>query len=128
VLAFSAGSSSAVQLALRHPSQVSRLVLISPKAPHPEPLPKPPRWLAPVLLSQPVFWALLGMLVPRRLEGMSGTSSGFVPDQREHGELENVVGSLFPVGARAPGTVYDGYVGNLDIASYPFERLSADAR
>ena len=43
VVAFSAGSSSAVQLALRHPERVSRMALISPNAPHPQTLPKPPR-------------------------------------------------------------------------------------
>ena len=40
VVAFSAGSSSAVQLALRHAERVSRLVLISPNSPHPQPLPE----------------------------------------------------------------------------------------
>lgn len=63
------------------------------------------------------------MLAPGRLEDMTGTPAGFVPDQREHAELQNIIGSLFPVAPRAPGTIYDGYVGNLDIASYPFERL-----
>src|SRR5829696_7485806 len=48
VVAFSAGSSSAVQLALRHPERISGLVLISPNSPHLEPLQKPPRLLAPI--------------------------------------------------------------------------------
>jgi pimeloyl-ACP methyl ester carboxylesterase len=123
VVAFSAGSTSAVQLALRHPERVSRLVLISPNAPHPEPLPKPPRLLAPILFSQPVFWAM--RLVARsRLEGMSGTPAGFEPDEREHAALREIVDSLFPVGPRAPGTIYDGYIGNVDIATCPFEEIA----
>jgi pimeloyl-ACP methyl ester carboxylesterase len=69
VVAFSAGSTSAVQLALRHPKRVSRLVLISPNSPHPEPLPKPPRLLAPIIFSEPVFWAMR-LLARSRLEGM----------------------------------------------------------
>jgi pimeloyl-ACP methyl ester carboxylesterase len=123
VVAFSAGSSSAVQLALRHPERVSRLVLISPNAPHPEPLSKPPRPLAPILFSQPVFWAMR-LLARSRLEGMSGTPAGFVPDEREHAALREITDSLFPVGPRARGTIYDGYVGNADIAGYPFESLT----
>jgi pimeloyl-ACP methyl ester carboxylesterase len=123
VVAFSAGSSSAVQLALRHPERVSRLVLISPNSPHPEPLPKPPRLLAPILFSQPVFWAMR-LLARSRLEGMSGTPKGFVPDQRERAALREIVDGLFPVGPRARGTIYDGYVGNPDIGSYPFESLA----
>lgn len=123
IVAFSAGSSSAVQLALRHPERVSRLVLISPNSPHPEPLPKPPRLLAPIIFSQPVFWAIR-LLARSRLEGMSGTPAGFVPDEREHAALREATDGLFPVGPRAPGTIYDGYVGNLDIAGYPFESLT----
>jgi pimeloyl-ACP methyl ester carboxylesterase len=123
VVAFSAGSSSAVQLALRHPERVSRLVLISPNSPHPEPIPKPPRVLAPVIFSQPVFWAMR-LLARSRLEGMSGTPAGFVPDERERAALREITDSLFPVGPRAPGTIYDGYIGNLDIANYPFESIT----
>jgi pimeloyl-ACP methyl ester carboxylesterase len=123
VVAFSAGSSSAVQLALRHPARIARLVLISPNSPHPEPLPKPPRLLAPILFSQPVFWAMR-LLARSRLEGMSGTPAGFVPDERERAALREIVDSLFPVGPRARGTIYDGYIGNLDIATYPFESIT----
>ena len=123
VVAFSAGSSSAVQLALRHPGRVSRLVLISPNSPHPRPLPKPPRRLAPILFSQPVFWAMR-LLARSRLESMSGTPHGFVPDKREHAALREIVDSLFPVSPRAAGTIYDSYIGNLDVASYPFESIT----
>jgi pimeloyl-ACP methyl ester carboxylesterase len=123
VVAFSAGSSSAVQLALRHPERVSRLVLISPNAPHPEPLPKPPRALAPIIFSQPVFW-VMRLLARSRLEGTSGTPAGFVPEERERAALREVVDGLFPVGPRARGTIYDGYIGNLDIATYPFESIT----
>ena len=123
VVAFSAGSSSAVQLALRHPARVSRLVLISPNSPHPEPPPKPPRLLAPILFSQPVFWAMR-LLARSRLEAMSGTPAGFAPDQREREALREIVDSLFPVGPRARGTIYDGYIGNVDIATYPFESIT----
>jgi pimeloyl-ACP methyl ester carboxylesterase len=123
VVAFSAGSSSAVQLALRHPERVSRLVLISPNSPHPEPLPKPPRLLAPIIFSQPVFW-VMRLLARSRLEGMSGTPAGFVPDECEHAALREIVDGLFPVRPRARGTIYDSYIGNLDIATYPFESLT----
>ena len=123
VVAFSAGSSSAVQLALRHAERVSRLVLISPNSPHPQPLPKAPRPLAPILFSQPVFWAMR-LLTRSRLEGMSGTPHGFVPDEREHATLREIIDSLFPVAPRAPGTIYDSYIGNPDIASYPLKSIT----
>jgi pimeloyl-ACP methyl ester carboxylesterase len=123
VVAFSAGSSSAVQLALRHPERVSRLILISPNSPHSEPLAKPPRRMAPIIFSQPVFW-VMRRLAPSRLQGMSGTPAGFVPDEREQAALREIVDGLFPVGPRARGTIYDAYIGNLDIATYPFESIT----
>ena len=123
VVAFSAGTTSAVQLALRHAERVSRLVLISPNAPHPEPLPKPPRVLAPIIFSQPAFWAMR-LLASRRLQSMMGTPAGFVADEREDAALQEIVDSLFPVGPRAPGTIYDAYIGNLDIASCRFEAMT----
>jgi pimeloyl-ACP methyl ester carboxylesterase len=123
VVAFSAGSTSAVHLALRHPERVARLGLISPNAPHPEPLPKPPRPLAPIMFSQPVFWAMR-LLARSRLERMTGTPAGFVADAREGAALREIVESLFPVGPRAPGTIYDGYIGNLDIATCRLEEIA----
>src|SRR5688500_18812688 len=55
---------------------------------------------------------------------MSGTPAGFVPDEREHAALRESVDSFFPVGPRARGTIYDGYVGNIGIATYPFEEIT----
>jgi pimeloyl-ACP methyl ester carboxylesterase len=123
VVGFSAGSSSTVQLALRHPDRVSRLVLIAPNAPHPEPLPKPPRLLAPIIFSQPVFWAMR-LLARPRLEHLSGIPRDFTPDEQEQGALNLVIDSLFPIRPRAPGTIYDTYTGNPDIGGCPLERIS----
>jgi pimeloyl-ACP methyl ester carboxylesterase len=123
VVAFSAGSTSAVWLALRHPDRVSRLVLISPNAPHPEPLSKPPRVLAPIIFSQPVFWALC-LLGPRPLQRLMGTPAGFVAEDRERAALQEIMEGLFPVGPRAPGTIFDSYVGNLEIAFCRFESIT----
>jgi pimeloyl-ACP methyl ester carboxylesterase len=73
-----------------------------------------------------MFWAMQ-LLARSRLEGMTGTPQGFVPDEREQAALREIIDSLFPVGPRAPGTIYDGYIGNLDIASYPFESITVPA-
>lgn len=81
------------------------------------------RVLAPIIFSQPLFW-VMRLLARSRLEGMSGTPAGFVPDEREHDALREITDSLFPVGPRAAGTIYDSYIGNLDISSYPFESLA----
>jgi pimeloyl-ACP methyl ester carboxylesterase len=55
---------------------------------------------------------------------LSGIPAGFVPEEREHAALREIVDGLFPVGPRARGTIYDSYIGNLDIATYPFEEIT----
>ena len=79
--------------------------------------------LAPIISSQPVFWAMR-RLARSRLEGMSGTPAGFVPDERERAALREIVAGLFPVGPRARETIYYGYIGNVGIASFPFESIT----
>jgi pimeloyl-ACP methyl ester carboxylesterase len=123
VLGFSAGSTSSLELALRHPERVSRLVLISPNAPHSEPVPAPPRALAPVIFTDPVFW-LMRRLAPARLDVMAGTPEGFTPTPREKAELVAIIDSLFPVGPRATGTIYDAYLGNPSVARCAVERIA----
>jgi pimeloyl-ACP methyl ester carboxylesterase len=53
VLAFSAGSTSAVQFALRHPARVAALVLVAANSPHEKPVTLAPRAHAPLAFSQP---------------------------------------------------------------------------
>lgn len=50
-----------------------------------------------------------------------------MPDEREHVALRDLVDSVFPVGPRARGAICDSYIGNLDIARYPFESITVPA-
>jgi pimeloyl-ACP methyl ester carboxylesterase len=120
VLAFSAGSSSAVQLAIRHPDRVSRLVLAASNAPHPRPLTLPPRSIAPVLFSDPTFWALR-RLAPRVLKRIAGFPPRFDWDEQAESEAREIFDSFFPVDRRTPGILFDAFVSNPDIARYPLE-------
>jgi pimeloyl-ACP methyl ester carboxylesterase len=96
VVGFSAGSTSAVQLALRHPSRVTRLVLVAANAPHPKPVTLAPRRLAPVMFSQPVLWALR-VFMPTRLARIAGAPAGCELDGEDHRTLAAMFDSFFPV-------------------------------
>lgn len=122
VLAFSAGSSSAVQLAIRHPDRVSRLVLACANAPHPKPPMLPPRVVAPLLFSEPAFWALR-RLAPHVLRRMAGFPGHFDWDEQAELEEREIIDSFFPVDLRTTGILFDAYVSNPDIASHPLEEV-----
>ena len=123
VLGFSAGSTSAVQLALRHPHRVSRLVLLCANAPHPEPLTLPPRALAPYLFSQPVFWAARTFARPA-LRRLAGFPARFPRDRRACDEEAEIMDSFSPVALRTRGIIFDACESNPDIASHPLERIA----
>jgi pimeloyl-ACP methyl ester carboxylesterase len=122
VVACSAGSTSAVQLALRHPERVSALVLVAANAPHERPVELVPRPLAPLVFSQPTLW-LLRTLLPSTLASIAGKPAGYTPTGADERTLETIFDSFFPMAPRRDGCIFDGYVGNLEIAGCAFERL-----
>ena len=123
VLAFSAGSSSAVLLALRYPDRVSALVLVAANSPHEKPVTLAPRALAPLVFSQPSLW-FLRVFLPKQLASISGVPSDYLFDDDDRRTLETIFDSFFPMRPRAKGIIFDGYVGNPDIANYPLEQIS----
>jgi pimeloyl-ACP methyl ester carboxylesterase len=123
VLAFSAGSTSAVQFALRHPSRVSALVLVAANAPHEKPVTLAPRALAPLVFSQPTLW-FLRVFLPSKLAAIAGTPTGYTLSEEDRRTLETIFDSFFPIGPRAPGIIFDGYAGNPEIGSCPVEKIA----
>lgn len=124
VLGFSAGSTSAVQFALRHPDRVSRLALVAANAPHARPVTLAPRPLAPVMFSQPVLW-FLRVFMPGSLARIAGAPVGYAMDDDDRRTLDAIFDSFFPMAWRKQGTIFDGYVGNPEIGNYPLEGISA---
>jgi pimeloyl-ACP methyl ester carboxylesterase len=122
VLAFSAGSTSAVQLALRHPDRVSALVLAASNAPHEKPVTLAPRALAPLVFSQPTLW-FLRVFLPSRLAAIAGTPAGYPLSAEDRRTLETIFDSFFPMRPRAKGIVFDGYVGNPEIGGCDVEQI-----
>jgi pimeloyl-ACP methyl ester carboxylesterase len=123
VLGFSAGSTSSVQLALRHPERVAALVLAAANAPHEKPITLVPRALAPLVFSQPMLW-FLRIFLPEQLAQIAGTPAGYPLSEDDHRTLATIFDSFFPMGLRTMGCIFDGYVGNPDIANYPLEQIA----
>ena len=123
VLAFSAGSTSAVQLALRHPERASALVLVAANSPHEKPMTLAPRALAPLVFSQPTLW-FLRVFLPSKLAAIAGKPAGHELSEADRRTLETIFDSFFPIRERAKGIIFDGYVGNPEIGTCAFEQIT----
>ncbi|GAB1516932.1 alpha/beta fold hydrolase [Actinophytocola sp. KF-1] len=127
VIAASAGSTSALQLAIRHPERVAALALVSPNGPgcqHDRP--PMPRTLARALWgSERLMWLLRRRFTARLLRMMG------VPEDLPPGDVARVEAELdgiFPVTERVQGALFDAFVSNPDINhGYEFARVAAPA-
>lgn len=122
VIGISAGTGAAVQLALRHPGRVKHLVISSGNWPGSTTAEAPPEW-AKIFYSDPAMWALK-VFAPSLLARLMGVPSGFPKDTEDARFVEEMVNSIFPVGPRAAGAVFDAFVSNPEVNDYPLEELT----
>ena len=123
VVGISAGTTSALQFALRHPDRVGHLVVISGNLPGNPTATAPPSW-ARLLYADVPMWvmktfarraylALMG--VPRTLP-LDGDAAMF---------MDQMADSIFPMAPRAAGGTFDTYVSNPDVNNYRLEDITA---
>ena len=124
VVSTSAGSTSAVQFALRHPDRASSLIFISPNAPSEIKVGLPPKPVANIVFrSDYIFW-LMTKYLGSTVESMIGVPEDFevTPDQRK--EIDKTVRTVLPVNPRADGGIFDMYTSNQAINEYSLENVS----
>jgi pimeloyl-ACP methyl ester carboxylesterase len=122
VFGYSGGGPSALQFALRHPGRVSALILMASALPGKAGA--PPRAVAQALFgSDRLFW-MLKSYAPSLLVRILGMPKGFRPTPEERGRIEQTMNSLFPVHPRKRGVLFDLYVSNPDVQTYPLEEVS----
>jgi pimeloyl-ACP methyl ester carboxylesterase len=120
VVGFSAGGPSVIQFALRHSDRTAGLVLIGSALPGKAG--RPPRPVAQLLFTDPVFWTLKAYL-PTLFLRCLGMPKGFHPTpQQRIGILEREE-SLFPIHPRKRGVMYDSFVSNPDVQGYPLDEI-----
>lgn len=127
VIAWSMGGPSAVQLALRHPERVRRLVLVSITVSPTDPIPiTPPKRLVRILCgSNLLHWLIMGPLRPITTRAIvPGSYHLTVADRRV---VRDVLKRTFPIEPRVAGIVTDLHVTSPDLErhpdSYRFESL-----
>ncbi len=127
VVAYSAGSTSAVQLALRHPERVSALILVSPAAPGKGAMNITQKSVFDIFFRNDfVYWATITYFGSIVQESWAGLPEGFVLTPEEEAEVRTLLIGILPVSARANGSFFDTYIGTPEMLNsseskdYPF--------
>lgn len=129
VLANSAGGTSAIQMALRHPDRVKALVLVSSAAPS-----TAVKMIA--LPPEPVIQAVFGSdflmwLITTKFQAMMhatvGVPEGYSLSGADQVLVSDLIRSILPIQPRQAGFVFDMFTSNLDMdrnpQAYPLEEL-----
>ena len=126
VLAGSAGTTSALELALRHPDRVAGLVLLSSNAPGPHhDTDGIPSWLARRLwASDPLMWTAR-TYAARSITSLMGVPPDLPLSRADRARLEEELDSIFPVSSRVRGALFDAFTGNKEINAIPLEEVRA---
>lgn len=122
VVGISAGTTAAIQFALRHPERTRHLVFLSASMPGDPTAAAPPSW-AKLLYADLPLWTMK-KLAPRQLRRLMGVPVGFPRTPEEAEEVAELVESIFPVGPRAAGAVFDAYVSNPAVNDLPLEAIT----
>jgi pimeloyl-ACP methyl ester carboxylesterase len=124
VLAASAGSTSALQFALRHPDRTTGVVLISPNVPGPHQGKGPPRFLLELLFSHDrLLWAFQTLL-PGVMAVLIGVPTGLRMTAEDRATVATAMHGVFPARPRVRGVVFDAYESNPRVAAIPFSEIT----
>jgi pimeloyl-ACP methyl ester carboxylesterase len=122
VVAVSAGTGAALLTSLRHPDRVGRLVVSSGNFPGSGTAQAPPGW-ARVFYSDPAMW-LMRTLARPAFARLMGVPDGFPRGPGDARVMATMLDSIFPVGPRSAGAVFDAYVANPEVGDYPLEAMT----
>jgi pimeloyl-ACP methyl ester carboxylesterase len=123
ILTSSAGVTSSVQFALRHPQRLSAMVLHSPNAPGKEGLAPPPKAVFKLMLASDYVWWALNTYFGARMQSFVGVPQGFSLTPEQRAEVRTALFGALPVSERADGMVFDTYVSNPEINVYPLGKI-----
>ena len=122
VFGYSAGSASALQLALRHPSRVRALVVLCGDWPGPTAA-APPAPMKVAFRSDAIMWLATTLAGPRLLRFVAGVPASFGLTAADRAKARRMIQMMFPVRERSAGIIFDAYTGNPDVNGHPLESI-----
>jgi pimeloyl-ACP methyl ester carboxylesterase len=127
VFAASAGVTSALQMAVRHPSRVTGLVLQSSNVPgpHQEKQLLPRGIAARVWRSNLLMWLIRTYFSGAIAHSMMGVPKQLPLSDTDRARLEEELDSIFPVDQRINGVLFDAFVGNPEINDVRLDAVTA---
>jgi pimeloyl-ACP methyl ester carboxylesterase len=124
VLGTSAGGTSAMQFALRHPDRCAALVLFCSAAPGETEAGLPPEPLARLMFKSDLLFWLMTTYFRSSLNSIMGVPKGFELTPEHKAGVAEVMASILPVNPRSEGAVFDMFVSNPDVnTGYPLEEI-----
>jgi len=110
VFAVSAGSTSAIRFAARHPQRVSALVLMGPDAPGETYMALPPRFMSHILFGNDfVYWAMIHCFGKKMQTATGLVPKGFALTREYAALVSNVQTGSLPVSRRMDGWDFETY-------------------
>ena len=120
VIGLSAGATSALQLALRHPKKVKHLAVLVGNLPGSPTAVVQPSWTKRVN-RQLIMW-VLGTVAPSTMARMvAAVPKGFTMTSDDARFVTEFIDSLFPM--MPEGSNFDLFVSNADVNGYPLEAI-----
>ena len=120
VIAESAGTTSALQLALRHPERVKRLVVLVGNLPGSPTATVQPSW-AKLFNRQLPLWVLRTLAPSTMIRLVAGLPKGFAMSREDARFVTEFIDSLFPVSPE--GVDFDAFVSDADVNDYNLEAI-----
>ena len=121
VIGESAGATSALQLALRHPERVKHLAVLVGNLPGSRTAVVQPS-LAKLLNRQLPLWALRTFAPSMVVRLVAGLPKGFAMSREDARFVTEFIDSLFPVSPE--GVDFDAFVSNADVNDYNLEAIN----
>lgn len=120
VIGVSAGATSALQLALRHPGRVKHLAILVGNLPGSPTAVVQPSWAR--FQRQFVMWALRTFAPATMVRMVAAVPKGFTMTSEDARFVTEFIDSLFPVSAA--GFIFDAFISNTDVNDYDLEAIS----